>query len=448
MHRFIARSRSASFLLAVAGTIAASAASAAEFLEPASAPIPEYKAVYMLDTGAVRNTERAGGSRTSVYSTIVTAPGAPWVRLSFAKADLAPGAALRVTSLWDGHSQVLDAEGLKTWENTTAYFNGESVRLEIIAAPGDASSRVVMTELTAGLYADQPRSICGPTDDRVRSFDNRQGRAVPIGCTAWMIYDCARCFLTAGHCNTASLQVIQFNVPLSLPNGTIQNPAPDDQYTVNAASRQGVNGGIGNDWAYFGVLPNSVHGQLPFERYGRQAYTLANPAAPVAGNQIRITGYGTTSPANNLNQVQKTHVGGYSAFFGTTLQYTPDTTGGNSGSPVVLESTGNAIGIHTHAGCTSTGGANQGSSMTIAALRNALTNPLGVCTGALRGDINGDKKIDFADLNIQLGNFGQTVPAGTPNVAFGDLNGDSVVNFQDLNIVLGIFGERCDNFIP
>ena len=32
--------------------------------------------------------------------------------------------------------------------------------------------------------------------------------------------------------------------------------------------------------------------------------------------------------------------------------------GGNSGSPAINDNTGDAIGIHTHGGCTATGGAN------------------------------------------------------------------------------------------
>jgi hypothetical protein len=42
------------------------------------------------------------------------------------------------------------------------------------------------------------------------------------------------------------------------------------------------------------------------------------------------------------------------------LAYTADTTGGNSGSPVILEATGQVIGVHTHGGCTSTSGSNKG----------------------------------------------------------------------------------------
>lgn len=430
---------------AAAGLCATGGASAAAEVEPSMAPIPEARVSLVMDSGAVVNRTAA---RAAAFTEVVSVPGSPWLRLMFARADLAPGAAIRVTSLWDGYSQTLDAEGLRQWGNTSAYFNGDSVRVEIIADAGVGPSRVVMLEGVAGLHSVAD-SICGPTDDRVRSFDNRQGRALPIGCTAWMVYDCARCFLTAGHCTTTSLQVIQFNVPLSLPNGTIQNPPPEDQYTVDAVSRQGVNGGIGNDWGYFGVFPNTQHGQLPFERYGRQAYVLNNPAAPLAGDQIRITGYGVTSPANTSNQVQQTHVGPFSSFAGTTLQYATDTTGGNSGSPILLQRSGAAIGIHTHAGCTTSGGVNNGSSLTIAALRAALAAPRGVClTRGLSGDVNGDRMVTFADLNVILGNFGLPAPGGAAGLAFGDINGDGAVTFADLNACLGVFGDRCDAWIP
>ncbi|MGD9691311.1 MAG: M12 family metallo-peptidase [Phycisphaerales bacterium] len=54
---------------------------------------------------------------------------------------------------------------------------------------------------------------------------------------------------------------------------------------------------------------------------------------------------------------------------------------------------------------------------------------------APQGDVNGDGVVNFADLNIVLGQFGQT-GFGLP----GDINGDEVVNFTDLNIVLSNFG--------
>lgn len=54
------------------------------------------------------------------------------------------------------------------------------------------------------------------------------------------------------------------------------------------------------------------------------------------------------------------------------------------------------------------------------------------------GDTNGDRVVNFADLNTILSQFGQT-GAGLS----GDLNNDGVVNFTDLNIVLSNFGNVC-----
>ncbi len=59
--------------------------------------------------------------------------------------------------------------------------------------------------------------------------------------------------------------------------------------------------------------------------------------------------------------------------------------------------------------------------------------------GLCIGDANGDRRIDFLDLNIVLSFLGQTVPVGTN----GDVNGDGMVNFSDLNIVLSFFGQQC-----
>lgn len=54
------------------------------------------------------------------------------------------------------------------------------------------------------------------------------------------------------------------------------------------------------------------------------------------------------------------------------------------------------------------------------------------------GDTNGDGVINFLDLNVVLGQFGQSGPGLS-----GDVNDDGLVNFTDLNIVLGVFGAVC-----
>lgn len=58
------------------------------------------------------------------------------------------------------------------------------------------------------------------------------------------------------------------------------------------------------------------------------------------------------------------------------------------------------------------------------------------------GDCDGDRDVDFGDLNLVLGNFGLTGPAGARALP-GDINFDGVVNFSDLNLVLAFFGANC-----
>jgi len=58
--------------------------------------------------------------------------------------------------------------------------------------------------------------------------------------------------------------------------------------------------------------------------------------------------------------------------------------------------------------------------------------------GACPGDANGDRVVNFLDLNIVLGQFGQA-GIGLP----GDVTGDGRVDFLDLNLVLSYFSSVC-----
>jgi len=346
-----------------------------------------------IDSGYVQNNvsvPAAVGVPQVVWSTIVSVDNASWLRLEYDVVLLSgnanpgsDGSFLRITSLRDGAIQTQHHRHVGEWQNTSAYFNGESVLVELLAQPGTGQNRFVLKSAIAGPFTrGEPDTICGPNDNRTPSNDNRVGRLEPIGCTAWMINDCNKCFLSAGHCvNGSSAQVVEFNVPLSNNNGTVNHPPPSDQYAVDPASMQDNGGqGVGDDWAYFGCFDNSTTGQSAYAAQGSVAFDLINPPS-VSGQTIRITGYGTTSSpiSPTWNQAQKTHAGPYNTFAGTTVRYVTDTTGGNSGSPVILDGTNNAIGIHTHGGCTSGGGSNAGTGANHAALQAALANPLGVC---------------------------------------------------------------------
>ncbi|MDF1810490.1 MAG: GC-type dockerin domain-anchored protein [Phycisphaerales bacterium] len=346
-----------------------------------------------IDSGVIRVTadqavEGARALQVPIWSQVVEMDDADWIRLRFADIQLAKSTQevresyLRISSLEDGYEQYLDVRSLEEWSNSSAYFNGNAVLVELMASP-NMSNQINRVQVV-GMQVSDPvsqRSICFSTDDRVLSSDPRDGRLMPIGCSVWLFGEHGNCFMTAGHCGTSAGQVVQFNVPLSSSGGGTRNPPPQDQYAVDGSSVQSSSSiFIGNDWSYFGTFDNSTTGLSPLSAQG-DSHVLATSIPPVDGRPIRITGYGSTSspvPAT-WNQVQKTHVGPLVSFSGNTVRYRTDTTGGNSGSAILDDSNNTSIGIHTNAGCGSSGGSNQGTSLFNSGLQDALANPMGIC---------------------------------------------------------------------
>ena len=155
----------------------------------------------------------------------------------------------------------------------------------------------------------------------------------------------------------------------------VSNAPVEDQYAVDVSTYRGVDGGVGNDWGCGRLLPNSSTGLLPGVAQGGW-YTIGPVPASPSGNVIRITGYGTAAVDSRS---QKTHTGALDAVNTSSLRYVPDTTGGNSGSPVIHENTELVIGVHTHGGCSETGGANSGTRADLAAFADHREFLLRVC---------------------------------------------------------------------
>jgi hypothetical protein len=102
-------------------------------------------------------------------------PGASWLRLRFSDIELASGASLRIVSLTDGGLQTHSQRTAAEWNNTSAYFNGDAVWVEVLSQPNTSASRVRLESLTAGVALPPSPSQCGATDDRVLSTDPRVG---------------------------------------------------------------------------------------------------------------------------------------------------------------------------------------------------------------------------------------------------------------------------------
>ncbi len=323
-----------------------------------------------------------GANFETAFLGFLSATNAGRVRVHFVNPVLRRSK-LQIRGLQDGQMQILDSAGLAMWNFTSAMFNGEKVALELLLAPGDEDVTVDVDYLLADVGgrivdAGYPTlvspSLCGP-DSRVGSTDNRVGR-IAGGCTGWLVANGA--VLTAGHCNIAAGDILEVNIPASQPNGTTVASAVQDQFPVLAGSVTTVNNMTGDDWSvcrignnYLGQSAHVLHG---FFRMTREL--------PSAGQLVRVTGCGTdntplgTTGGNNAqNQTLQTATGSFSGQSGSepriSLLYPVDTTAGNSGSPIIWEANGFAIGIHTTGVCIGSG-YNEGTSFELNALENAI----------------------------------------------------------------------------
>jgi V8-like Glu-specific endopeptidase len=323
---------------------------------------------------AFQSSEAVAREAGVVASHDVHIEGASWLRLQFDGVKLPNGAKLRITSLQDGAQQHLNAKTFAEWQNTSAYFNGSAVRVELLANKAGRSGQFGIVKVLAGKPQPEPESQCGTTDDRVASNVKDRARLIDVGCTVNLMTK--GCFITAGHCmaSPSLVDVVEFNVPKSNPDRSLNHPPPKDQY-VPTATRKFSNGGVGNDWGVFTVAPNSETGLTPLQAQG--STLKRSKVLPVVGGEARIHGYGVDSGVDN--QTQQYHFGPIATVNtgSTSMSYRADTEGGNSGSAVL--SGGRVVAIHTHGGCTQTGGANQGTLYTNAGFKKAFKE---ICSAA------------------------------------------------------------------
>ena len=123
------------------------------------------------DSGIVRNDVSAPdtlGIPRVVWSHMVTVPKSSWLRLEYegvllsGSADRgADGSFLRLTSMRDGAVQTQHLRHVGEWQDTSAYFNGDAVLVELLAHPRIRAT----TASSSGLCRSVPR----PNPSRTRS---------------------------------------------------------------------------------------------------------------------------------------------------------------------------------------------------------------------------------------------------------------------------------------
>ncbi|MFG0320340.1 MAG: PKD domain-containing protein [Planctomycetota bacterium JB042] len=384
------------------------------------------------ESGPFATVERhrlASGTFTNDWATarpvdrrIVTRPGAASLRLFFDEIDVGAEGSLVVTSLRDGERHVLTPTEVVKWGATSGFLNGDAVSLELWLGPGERGS-YVLDRLLAGTGGPFPTSICG-VDDRIPSTDNRSVRMLngsgTSACSGWLV-STSDCVFSAGHCMPTYANVAEVNVPPSLPSGALVHPPLQDQFPVDAGSLTFTSGGVGNDWGVARLFSNNL-GQSASALHG--LFQLAT-FVPTSGQTTRITGYG--SDTGTSDQTNQTHTGPFHSSSGTAIRYTVDTTGGNSGSVVIDEASGLAVGIHTHGGCSSSGGYNSGTTVTHPALQSAFSQncsqgPPAADFTLAASIVAAGSTVSFADLS-----------GGVPTSWAWDLDGDGLTDSTSPN---------------
>lgn len=321
-------------------------------LNPTEVTIPR-----VIDSGELANHS---AEPKIVFSQDIEIAGASFARLYFSEIELEPGSFVRIQSLLDGEVQELDRFTAPMWGLTSAYLNGETIRLELVAAPDTAANRLVLAAVGAegvtGQCSDGPRGTCSP-DGRVPSSEDWSGRYGLGGCTA-SIYNPNGCFVSARHCWTVSSTSLSFRNPPSV-NCDSQAPPVADQFPVINTAPSNLTPPADVDWRVGKIGFNSL-GQTHAQRYGDTYMSLTN-STPRPGDELRAFGHGVSLDPMT-HETQQLSVFTFEQLFGQGgLRYRGGSnTYGVSGSGIVADVTSGGpaiVGINarTSSGCDGSG---------------------------------------------------------------------------------------------
>ena len=343
---------------------------------PTRSPIRSSTVRVTVDSGKLPLQELAAGNGVVFRDSIHAPAGSPWVQLWFGVGTTLPeGTELVLTST--AGTQRIDQRALEAWGYRSAYFNDSSVTAELRTRVSTGTARIQVDRVRHGL----PRvagdgtaagggsagggTVCG-SDDRVLASDGRVGR-LDDGGTGFIVLP--GILATAASSVGAGNGTVEFNVPLSQPNGQIARAAPDDQYAFRVLASGSAS--PGDDWAICEITPTG--GLLPSQRNGVSPMPLAAPPQTV-GSALSMLGYGTTSATTlpaAFNFALKDGNGQLVRASSPGICYSIDTSPGDGGAPV-LDSNGDVVAIHSRGDCQSAG-CNDGTSSQAFGFQAALS---------------------------------------------------------------------------
>lgn len=297
---------------------------------------------------------------------IAATKGGMAVRLRFDHWHLPDGAMLVVTSTLTGESAELDANDLESWYGFTPAFNGSEVLVELVSL--DVATVKIGSVIGLDVFdepVDPDKDLCGP-DDRIRDTTSAVARQWTGGlCTASLIAT-GEHFVSAGHCGPVPAGAfVEFDPPDSTDRGTRRLAPPERQFPINTPSVRIDNDwvtapcpsdpsrdcivSLGDDGMIYRVNRN-VDGRLPGQvRPESLAIALREPGG---GTPLRKWGCGVTIPeTSTLNRTMKRADGSLDEFQtrdnGSYAIYDIDSTGGDSGGPLIDQTLGVAIAVNS-----------------------------------------------------------------------------------------------------
>ncbi|MEG3637318.1 trypsin-like serine peptidase [Micromonospora palythoicola] len=366
---------------------APAAAQPAQPITPLSERAPESDQFSAEGVTTVGELRTVGGSLSSARdgrTQIIEHPGATYIKVHFSSLRLAPGEYVTVSSPDGRESYRYDrhlnrATGADYTTDGRPGFWAMSVEGDtaVVTLHGNRSSRGSAATIDRfwrgydrteiGQYNFSIQSVCS-TDARrdvvcyqsshptEYARGNAVARLLISGggmCTTWRVGNTNR-MLTNKHCFSTQAAVsgseMQFNYQCATCGGA--NPGPGTKVSGATLYRVSSGGSSQLDYALF-----SVNNFAAIQGFG--TLYLAT-SATTTGTQMYIPGHGDGSP-KRLSIFENTQNGARctvrNANYNTwNISYSCDTSGGNSGSPV-LNSSHRVIALHHLGGCPSNQGA-------------------------------------------------------------------------------------------
>ena len=164
------------------------ALASAALLAPAALPGAEARYSRWVDAPQESGAHDNPGADTNlVWSISLHEPEATWLRVEFGDCQLGAASYLRITSVTTQRSHRLNATSLAQWSSLCGPLKGDTLWVELFAAPGDTGVRASITRLMAGVRPEPgftAATLCDG-DSRVNTRDDRVGRMFTGGgCTA------------------------------------------------------------------------------------------------------------------------------------------------------------------------------------------------------------------------------------------------------------------------